>query len=53
MSYAETDALLAVMEGRQADARELLEDFMPMELATFTHQIHELLTLAREVRDAR
>ncbi len=52
MSYAETAALEAVLEDRLDDARALLAGFHRYELATFAQQVHQLLTLVREARDA-
>lgn len=48
MKYAETEMLLAVMEGRRADAIRLALDFMPKELLEFRRQVADLAELLRQ-----
>ena len=47
--YAETAALLAIMEGDHAEARRILLDFHPRELADLRGQAQELIDLIGEV----
>jgi hypothetical protein len=46
--YAETEALLAAMEGRNADAYAILRNMYPNELRVFRDQLEHLVNLIRE-----
>jgi hypothetical protein len=52
MSYAETAVLIAVMDGDEDRAMELLGDFLPNELLTFEEQAEQLVDLVRRVRQS-
>jgi hypothetical protein len=48
--YVETEALLAVMENRGADALALLDDMLPNELRTFDQQVDRLSEMIHLVK---
>lgn len=51
--YAETEALLAVMERRNGDAFKILEDMYPGELDAFRDQVNRLGNLIDVVRSQK
>lgn len=51
--YAETEALLAVMEQRNGDAFKILEDMYPNELDMFRDQVNRLGNLIDIVRSQK
>lgn len=51
--YTETEALLAVMEGRNGDAFKILEDMYPNELDMFRDQVNRLGNLIDVVRSQK
>jgi hypothetical protein len=51
--YAETEALLAVMEKRNGDAFKILEDMYPNELDMFRDQVNRLGNLIDVVRSQK
>jgi hypothetical protein len=46
--YAETEALLAVMEGNNADAYRILRGMYPYELRAFRDQLEHVVDLTLE-----